>query len=289
MLVARGFDWRRIVLVGVFSIIADVAPATMIVRSYEPSRHDRFYSGGDKAFVAEDYDLSGVGRSGVYWAALISDSYFLSANHSDYHPHVGSSVTFWETNNPLGASHSYTVAGGQRIGNTDLWVGWFDEVVHSSIARYSVLDLANESDYLGRDLYNYGKNHRVGRNIGDVIADYTEGLATGRTIWFDYDNDDNPSVGGDETYIQVGDSGSSTFIVYDGELTLLGIHWSITSSTNSEGESSIDSFVPRYIDEINAVLAAKGQSLDVVPEPCSVVLAAIGLLGLAVYFRRRSR
>ena len=58
-------------------------------------KHDRFYDGADRAFVAEDLGLSGVGH-GHGWATMISPQYFLSANH--LHPRPGTQVTFWETN-----------------------------------------------------------------------------------------------------------------------------------------------------------------------------------------------
>jgi hypothetical protein len=237
--------------------------ATTVVRDYQPARHDRFYTGTDKAFVGDPYSFSGVGLSSDgRWATLVSDNFFISATH--YHPTNGATVTFWETNLSLGPSHTYTVAGGQQIGSTDLWVGWLNTAADADLARYAVLDLALPADYLNRVLYNYGVSHRVGRNVGDSISLLSIAVSTGQTLWFDYDNSDVPSVGGDETWLQSGDSGAPTFTVFDGQLTLLGIHWAIavTPTTNS-----IDTLVPWYIENINAVLDDQSQSLQVIPEP----------------------
>ncbi|MGB0744074.1 MAG: hypothetical protein ACPGSB_06070 [Opitutales bacterium] len=261
--------------------------AAMVIRDYDPARHDRFYSGVDKAFIADDYDLSGVGRSGEHWATMISDSYFLSANH--YHPGVGSSVTFWESNNFAGPNHSYTVASGQRVGSTDLWVGRLAATAAASIARYAIPVFPSEISYLGQTLYNYGKDHRVGRNVSDGIVTISTGGSTGRTLVYDYDNNDVPSVGGDETFLQGGDSGSSTFIARDSELFLTGIHWAITNEfPGFEGEFSVDSFVPRYINDINALLANGGESLSLhlIPEPSAILPAALFITALMCRRRR---
>ncbi len=265
------------------------AQGDMVVRNYQPLRHDRFYSGLDKAFVGNPYNFSGVGFDSATstWATLISDCYFISATH--FHPGAGEPVTFRETNSLADPSHTYTVTGGQQIGGTDLWVGWLNTAVDASIARYSVLDLPTAANYVGLELYNYGVASRVGRNVSDFLASQTVGPSTGDSMFYDYDNVDVPSVGGDETFIQAGDSGAPSFTVVDGRLTVLGVHWAITNlfpGTN-EGEYSLDTFVPSYIADLNTVLAAKSQSVTVVPEPGSGVLCVCLAVGAMAGLRRR--
>jgi len=145
------------------------------------------------------------------------------------------------------------------------------------------------ADYVNRVLFNYGVTHRVGRNVSDSTSIETAGGSTGWTIQFDYDNNDTPSVGGDETFLQSGDSGAPTFTVWNGQLTLVGIHWAITDNIpgTNEGESSIDTLMPEYVDSVNTVLANKSQSLTVVPEPSTVTLVALGLGGLLACRRLR--
>lgn len=278
--------------VGAALLFAGIFPAfgDMQIRNYVAARHDRFYSGSDKNFVGGSFDFSGLGRSSDgRWATLVSDNYFLSAYH--YFPGTGSSVTFYAANDLTGPSYSYTVAGGERVGTTDLWVGWFDSVADAGLARYPVLDLAAESDYLGLELFNCGVSNRVGRNVSDSIVDATEGPSTEKTLWFDYDNSDSPSVGGDETYLWYGDSGAATFIPWGDSLTVAGIHWSITDGNPGahEGESSIDTFVPAYIDGVNSILSARSQSVATVPEPATPAMILTAALCLFAARTLRSK
>ena len=279
---------QSLLTLGVLAAFTLAASGNMVIRDYQSLRHDRFYTGNDKAFAGNPYDFSGVGFTGTYWATLISDSYFISATH--FHAAINDSVTFWETNNQGGPSHTYTVAGGQQIAGSDLWVGWLNTAVDPSVARYSILDLPTYPQYLGLTLYNYGLTHRVGRNVSDLLSSETIGPSTGDVMWYDYNNIDTPSVGGDETFIQGGDSGAPSFTVYNGKLTALGVHWAITDNVplTNEGEYSLDTFVPSYIAGLNQVLADKNQSVSVVPEPSAVMFILIGATGLAWRHRRRS-
>ncbi|NTU53147.1 MAG: hypothetical protein HGA97_05490 [Chlorobiaceae bacterium] len=252
----KGFLFSLLIASMVF--IPSLSRGAMIVREFTPTRHDRFFDGSTKDFVGATYDFSGVGTSTTgRWATLLSDNCFLSALH--LHPEVGEKVTFWATNTLAGPSHTYTVTGGMRIGMTDLWVGWFDKsvTVDPSIARYPVPRLTAGKEYLGWQLFNYGLLHRVGRNVLDKLAKFVVGSSTAVAAWYDYDNKDVPSTGGDETYLEGGDSGAPSFAVLDSELFLIGIHWGITSYK----VGSIDTFVPAYFYDINKVLAERGQSL----------------------------
>jgi hypothetical protein len=281
---------KRLLLTGLLVLVCVAsASAAMIVRHFQAPRHDRYYIGMDKAFIGDPYDFSGVGGTGSAWATLVSDCFFLSATHA--HPGIGSSVIFFEGNDLFGTSHTYTVAGGQQIGNTDLWVGWFGSAVDSNLARYPVLDLPLASDYFGLTQWNYGVNHRVGLNVTEGAGLFTVGPSTGFSFVADYDNNDTPSVGGDATFLQSGDSGAPTFNIVNGQLALIGIHWAISDifpGTN-EGELFIDSAVPAYISAINGVLAGKGQQLILaVPEPGMTVLLVISACGLGLVRRRRA-
>ena len=250
----------RGVLLSLFVTLIVLSPhssrSEMIVRDYTPARNFRFYADSDKAFVGRAYNFSGVGLgSEGHWATLVTDTCFLSAVH--LHPATGEKVTFWGSNSLTGTSYTYTVTGGARIGTTDLWLGWFDGAVDRTIARYAIPKLRSPKAYLGLTLYNYGKTHRVGRNVLDMLGMCQLGPSTGKIAAYDYDDNDTPSVGSDESYLQVGDSGAPSFAVFNSRLALIGIHWSISSNP----ASSIDTFVPEYFDEINKELAKRGQTL----------------------------
>ncbi len=271
------------------------ALASMIIRDFQAARHERFYAGADKAFIGAAYDFSGVGQAtSGQWATLVSANYFISATHS--HPGVGSNVTFWETNSLTAPSHSYTVTGGMQVGGSDLWVGWFGVAVDDKVERYPVLELPSPTDYLGRVQINYGIDHRVGLNVTEDFGIVTVPPVSGATgfVWAaDYNNDDTPSVGGDETFLQSGDSGGPTFNVAGGRLALIGIHWAISDDPpdTNEGRFFVDSAVPAYITEINNVLAYQQQSLLVaIPEPSSHLwLCCILALGCVTARRRQHR
>lgn len=249
----------KLFLTAVLLAIPMAGQSEMIVRNYIPARHDRFYSGIDKDFVGASYDFSGVGMSSAgNWATLVTDNSFLSSCHR--HPVPGETVTFWATNDLSGPKYTYTVKGGEQIGMSDLWLGWFDSTVtvNTSIVRYQVPVLVAKKDYIGLELYNYGMQHRVGRNVLDKIVPLQVGSTIGLTAVYDYDNRDASSVGGDETCLKAGDSGAPSFAVLNSRLVFVGTHWAV--SHNPFG--SIDTFIPVYIEQINKVLARMGQSLS---------------------------
>lgn len=270
-----------IVIVSMFLFPPD-GRGTMIVRDYTPSEHYRFYTGSDKNFIGTPYDFSGVGSSnGGHWATLVTDNCFFSATH--FHPGPGEKVTFWDSNQSAGSSYTYTVTGGTSVGSSDLWLGWFDTAVtvNSSIARYPVLMLPLVDDYFALELYNYGANHLVGRNVIDEVGLYTYGVSSLAVAWYDYDNNDSPSVGGDETYLQGGDSGAPSFTVFVDRLALTGVHWGISIDT----PGSFDTFIPAYYVATNVLLVTRGQILSSVPEPGSFFYMLVILCLL--WFRQR--
>lgn len=200
--------------------------------------HDRFYSGGDKAFIGQAYDWSGIGRgsSGGGWATMVSPSYFLSANH--FHPGVGEVLTFYEGNDSSGPSHTYVVESGALVpGSGDLWLGKLTAPIPQAdrISYYPIWDLGATTNYKAQMVYMYGAPNRVGRNLV---------TSAGSTMSLTYDV---PGLGEDEAYVQVGDSGAPSMGVGNGKLALGGIHWFHSADgAPRPGDTSIDSFVPYH-------------------------------------------
>ncbi|MFZ5828451.1 MAG: hypothetical protein ACOY3P_00090 [Planctomycetota bacterium] len=283
----------------VFSVSAEPVWAEIYLTNPSPARHDRFYTGADGAFLAEGYDLSGVGRvdatgSSSRWVTMISDTYFLSANH--YAPANGSTVSFYLTNDPNGAVETRTVVSGSAIPGGDLYLGTLSAPVSSSVAKYPVLSLPSWTSYDGLEMFTLGlsvpeasatdTSVRVGRNAieqGGVGLQTVSGVPGVASV-FDYNNPS--SLGGDESYLFAGDSGAPSFAIVDGSLALVGIHWFNRGNTApGEGFPSGDTFVPAYVGLLNAAMS--GEQITVVPEPSMLALLACAGAGLALAGWRR--
>src|SRR5690606_13143804 len=99
-------------------------------------------------------------------------------------------------------------------------------------------------------------------------------------------------MGADEARVEGGDSGGPTFAIgAGGALGLVGIHWFNYDPSDGQLGGSGDTFVPSFIDEVNAAMALAGSSerlsvITAVPEPST---AALLLVGIAAVGLRRSR
>ena len=288
----------------------------------DPQQYYRFYSGSDKAFVGQSYDWSGVGSNGS-WATMISPTFFISATHDN--PGAGSQVTFYP-GNTTSSPYVGTVGGGSQIAGTDVYLGWLTQSIPSSahITDYPVLALPNDNAYAGTTIYTYGSSNLVGRNVISSVQTYSEIGETMTGMFFNYDL---PGVGADESYLMGGDSGGPSFAVVNGQLALLGEHFSnwgtcgqpgapgnvgptindgilvggdpnTSNPANSVGQWwSVDGFVPDYVSTINAQMAADALAhgvgggehvTTVVPEPSSLALL-LGFAGGAVAWAIRRR
>lgn len=284
------------------AVACQSARADMIFNMYDQNVHDRFDSG---AFIGSGFDWTGVGKSGARWATMISPTHFLSADHA--HPGVGNTVTFWENNSSAGTTVLRTVAGGERIGTTDLWLGQFDSPVAASIAVYDIapaatLSTAGMGAYANELTYTVGTRgtlgFAVGQNRFDVVETSPAILGTFEAIGFIQDlSGDTNFIANNETFLQPGDSGGPSFVVDGGALKLAGIHSFIATDVSisdfgpsqefdyktseawtdpiSTRNISFDNFVPSYASQIYALT---------VPEPTSAAMFGIAMLGLS---RRR--
>ncbi|APZ94993.1 PEP-CTERM sorting domain-containing protein [Fuerstiella marisgermanici] len=267
--------------------------ADLMVRGFDANLHNRFANHPD--FIGISHDWSGVGRNSQ-WATMISDSFFLSATHS--HPGNGTNVTFFHSNDPAGASESHAVAEGWGIGTSDLWLGRLATSVSTSVAKYAIADVspaaAESLDFLTFGLasgFAPAARQRVGRNEVDlVLPAFSDPALAGAGDVFIYDYDLTGGVGDDEARVAGGDSGAPTFFLSDSGPAILGIHWFLYTEDDLDGGSgSGDTFVPSYIDALNARMAPFGESLTIVsvPEPSSVVLYGLALGFVIIRHRRR--
>lgn len=262
------------IVLPVLGLLASQAKADMTIYGYQQNLHYRYYDGSDKEFIGEGYDWSGVGRSTCgRWATMISPQYFLSAKHSHpsaYYNGEANTVTFYEGNSFADPSHSYEVDDWSYNWG-DIYLGRLKQPIDENIAFYSVLDLPYPSSYINKTFFAYGKLHRVGRNkIDSCTKDVTNDGSTTKAMYFDYDGIISDSVGIDECLLEVGDSGGPSFIPFNGELSLVGIHW-LKDGT----KGSWDSFVPHYLDDILSYVNGGDANMDgIVDEIDAIILAA---------------
>jgi hypothetical protein len=276
-----------VVLLAIFAMPR--TDAAMVIRHYDSNVHDRFDTDRQGAdFLAEAFDLSGVGRTSGRWGTLVTPTAFVSANHS--HPGIGDLLRFYHTNDPNGPYEERKVIAGQRItsgtAKTDIWLGELESPVSSSVAVYEIADSLSIGQYVvnvGRDESGSYTSQRVGDNFvtGAGVSSFKSVFTDSWIVEFDYDDPEN---GGnpDETLLRSGDSGGPTFTVNNGALELLGIH-SLTADADppgiSDGDFSVDSLVSPYQTEI--------YSISPVPEPSALLLLLLG--GLMFYLRGAAR
>lgn len=251
---------RKLSIIPALALVFSAGSAWgVLLQSLSIVKHDRFYVGGDKQFIGDPYDWSGIGRvvDGGKWATMISPSYFVSANH--HRPANGEVLRFYHTNDPGGAFEDRTVLSGQLIGtsgSSDLWLGRLTTPVSSSVAKYPILQLPAYADYVHKPLFVFGRwtssnvapgSHarmHVGLNRINSVS------ASGDTYSWTFTG----LFGGDEArQAEGGDSGGSSFIISNGVPTVCGTHWF----------PNVSAFVPKYISLLNAAMLPGGEQVTV--------------------------
>lgn len=249
-------------------LLAPLSVWALKIQTLDLKRHHRFYEGADKTFVGDPYDWSGVARTYDVgkWGAMISPSYFISANH--FHPANGETFRFYHGNSTNATYEERIVISGQKIlgansMNSDLWLGKLSAPVSGAVAKYPILRLPNlKNDYLGRTLRVFGRptdnnqmtnSHvRIHMGLSKVSGVTTNESSLGST--FSWSTANSPFGGDTAQYAEGGDSGGSSFIVFNNVPTLLGTHW----------YPSLSAFAPDYIDQINAAMSASGEQVTVI-------------------------
>jgi hypothetical protein len=259
------------------ALVARHAHGDLQIAGYQDRLHDPFYVGSDKAFIGAAYRWSGYGRwedpaatGGSNWkhVAMISDNYFLTANHNrpllgDDPAGVMPKVRFYRTTDPNGEYWESEIAvegaayAGARIGSTDLWVGKLANTPPSWVMRYPLAKRQEATNYLSytdNDIFVFGQDSprsatsvRVGRNEVNRVSSYGT---------FQWDYDPVAGLGADEAQTQSGDSGGPSFFANERIPVLAGIHYRVNYDTG----------VSKYLQQIS----------DAVGEPISF---STGLLG----------
>ena len=311
----------------IFSMIPLGGAFAAEVANHTAATNDRFSNSGS-SFIADGYDLSGIGRTvDGNWATRIGDNYFLSANH--FHPGVGNSeaVTFFASNDPLGASFTYNTQGGFRIAGTDLWLGYFDESIDSSIATYDYTTTSASSlattGIEGNDLLTFGNSVTAnnayggaGRLTDTVVAQnqaesfFEEGENTvtavntinifGSPAGWDqlvtFQNESGDSAFDFQTHesqLQGGDSGSPLFSFSGGDLLLQGIAYATVDALAGNFDVTsrgLETRAASFYSYVGSYESGLNAAIANVPSPIPEP-SAIGLLfvGAGSFLLRRKR
>jgi hypothetical protein len=268
----------KILLLSFFSLIILSHPLLAIqIISSTAATNDRFSN--DPTFIANNLDLSGVGIDNTgRWATLVSENVFLSANH--FKPSNGSVITFYATNDPAGSFITRTVDSGQRIGDTDIWVGVLSSAVDSNYAFYDIgltPSIGQNSYMVGRSVMNNDdtQNFAVGRNLLDgTSTSFAAANATGTSILATYNETGGVAY---ESLVQSGDSGAPMFTAdLPNELTIVGTNWFVATvgTVTSNGFTDLSS----DRGAIQTIIAA-----NAVPEPTSIAMLSLASLMLITY------
>ncbi|MEX0329985.1 MAG: hypothetical protein AB3N64_01050 [Puniceicoccaceae bacterium] len=215
--------------------------AAIVIEGFSSGSNDRFSN--DPAFVAAAYDLSAIGlNESGRWGTLVSGNVILSANH--FFPAIGSTMTFHQSNDPSGESVSRQLIAGQRVEDSDLWLGVLADPVPAGYTPMSFTDeaIANtagffSSSHAGEEAFMVGRSPSsfplvtdmaLGKNIlNDWIEDFSDSGTVDQAVLAYQDLPDDPDFVSFEAYLQIGDSGAPLLRDVGGVLTLIGINWFI--------------------------------------------------------------
>jgi len=280
-------------------LVTCISPLAAIqIANFDTLTNDRFAN--DDSFIANQFDLSGVGHNGR-WATMISQNVYITAQH--YLPDLESLMTFYASNDPNGTSVTREITSTrQQIGGTDLFVGTLDAALPSGFSFYDFAteDITNtktfpfadsesfvNSPYNGANAYVFGRsptsfpssqNMAVGRNVLDQF--FANSNAAGNTGDAIGATDDGSNGETHEAMLVSGDSGGPLFVENGaGGLTIVGINWFVATSGGDDIFGA--SYLGNYDEDIQAFIDA-----NLVPEPSSFALLLIVAGGLLTLRRR---
>ncbi|MEI6654366.1 MAG: hypothetical protein WCP45_06330 [Verrucomicrobiota bacterium] len=243
--------------------------AAIEIRNYVAARHDRFTefpaaSAWNATAWYPSHQFTGVG-----WArddtpycrqfALVSPLHLVCATH--YQPLPGTVMRFLNSD---GVTVDRSVAlltpiTNELDQNTDLTLVTLSSPLlpADKVTPFPYLNLGDENEYLGTPLTVFGWQTKVGKGVLSMFDDLTaNGLPNTRLMGFAYPI---ASGGQDDVYLEIGDSGSPTFAMVGDTPALLGTHTAIDA--NATTRFNFDTFVPHYIAQLNAAMAADGHQM----------------------------
>lgn len=263
----------RAILILTWSITA--SSHALEIRNYSAAKHNRLIHFPGKPVYAfqtpalnPSFSPSAELFLGIGWPtsltdwtrqmALISPRHFVFATH--YPLEANWRIAFLDAN---GKQHTYGIKRQDPIlnpqgQNTDLMLCTLTDDIPDStgITAFPVLEMARESDYVGKEMIVCGSFVRAGKMTinGFTTLVNDPGFDTTRFAYFDYHKS---SGGKDDCNYQGGDSGAPSFIIIDGQATLIG-----TASGQDELPDGISrnyiNFIPAYLTELDHLMENEG-------------------------------
>ena len=241
-------------------------------------------------FFANGYDLTGIAINGA--GILISPHYIVS----EWHAGTAGNPEFI---NKDGKIIQTFVQDSIRLttngAGSDLRISrLYDNqgiTPADGVSYYPIVVKKNASGgldyswYVGQKLLNFGTANVTGETAGIV-----GGTNTIDSTWqASFGGGDSPTEVADFHYnattpyqnqcgLVGGDSGYPVGMIVDGQLTALGANMGAYGWDASGSWSSVCSFLPYYVDQINAYMAQgdTGEQVTVIPEPATLGLLIVG-------------
>lgn len=273
---------RHPLVISVTLGLSPTAADALQIRSYNASRHDRFTGFPGSPVVNGSSWIDGSTHAGVGWVvtepnrqlALISPRYVITASH--YPLTAGTQIRFLSTSGSLVTatvgSTTMVVKSGQ---STDLTVARLTSPITGvGVTPLPYLNLPSQSQYATTEQEVFGFNPAGGNHpvVGyGVIQDFDDFSFFGTTTRMSYFLHVDAGGSQDDCYFTNGDSGSPSLAFTRNGPALVGTHSLVGDEPGFH--YSLDSHIPHYVSEINAILAVDGESMTpafTTPTPLSV-------------------
>lgn len=236
----------------------------LFVRGYNAADHDRFT--GFKAnpvmnpgFIYDASKFTGVGyitsNGDGRQYTLVTPRHVVCTTHNK--PDPGQQLRFVDGGGTV-ITRTFllvNVISHPSTGTSDLTLCTLDAPLPSTVGVFPYLNLANEAAYIGEEIMVHGFFAKGGRGS---IAGFDSVLAAplfdeSRLFRFDYDT---VSGGANDCHFVTGDSGSPSFAMVGWQPALVGVH--TTVDTVGTTISNYDTFVPHYVEQVDAQLSGAG-------------------------------
>lgn len=248
-------------------------------------------------YAYSSYDFTGVGwyvQDTRRQFALVSPQHFVCATH--FRPSDDGQISFLGSD---GNTYTYEILNSEIIQNetgenTDLTLVTLETVVDTRVItplKYGNFTFNDdEIPYRGTGII-FGQTALTGNTSFDGIMDPEQvpglsgNFANTQYIRSDF-SVENSNEDNNESYVQIGDSGSPLFFIKNGQIALIGTNSLFSNTTRTtitpgtgvrvssfSSQTSLATFLPNYIHQLNTAMNEEGYHMTAVnPAPTSIDL-----------------